>query len=494
MLLISHSDISDTGDAARLRAVERYRAADGTSNQVFARMATLAASIMGAPMAAVSIVDRERNWFLGVHGLEAVSDVPRLDGLCGSVIAGDIPRMVSDTLGDAGAKANRFVQRHGVRFYACAPIVDSAGHALGDVAVMDTEARFPTEDRLRMLDQIAVIVAEQLELRLAASDAMRAERRMLDAAEFARKDARADQQIAERARDAARRDRDDARSDRREAERGRRDAWLDRDSALRDRDLAERERDVIEQYASVLQRTLLPPLLPVIEGLALAAHYHPASSRPVGGDFYDVFALDDHRCAFFVGDVEGHGVNAAVATSLIRYTLRSAALHCPDPRDALTELNDVLLRELDARRFCTVLLGIVNRAHDGDGFQLQLATGGHQPALLLDPASRSAHPVRSTGGMFVGAVPDAAFESCSLRLRPGQTLLCYTDGIIEARRGANSFAQVAAGSVRRRTLRIGRRRPRQGVGDLNPEAGSRRRRSRARHDRTLTPWAGPPDR
>ena len=66
--------------------------------------------------------------------------------------------------------------------------------------------------------------------------------------------------------------------------------------------------------------SLLPPALPKIEGLLLASHYHPASPRRVGGDFYDLFPLGDNRWAFFVGDVEGHGVDAAVATSLIRYT------------------------------------------------------------------------------------------------------------------------------------------------------------------------------
>jgi sigma-B regulation protein RsbU (phosphoserine phosphatase) len=102
---------------------------------------------------------------------------------------------------------------------------------------------------------------------------------------------------------------------------------------------------------------LLPPSLPGIDGLSLASHYHPASPRQVGGYFYDVFALGDKRWAFFIGDVEGHGADAAVATSLIRYTLRSAALHYSDPTHALAELNSVLLRELDPRRFCTVLFG-----------------------------------------------------------------------------------------------------------------------------------------
>ena len=101
----------------------------------------------------------------------------------------------------------------------------------------------------------------------------------------------------------------------------------------------------------VLQRTLLPPSLPHVDGLALASYYYPASPRQVGGDFYDVFALGGNRWAFFIGDVQGHGTEAAAVTSLIRYTLRSAALHYSDPTDGLAELNSVLLREANPRRF-----------------------------------------------------------------------------------------------------------------------------------------------
>ena len=232
------------------------------------------------------------------------------------------------------------------------------------------------------------------------------------------------------------------------------DAELDRDSALRDRDFAEHDRDLIEEYASVLQRTLLPPSLPRMDGLTLAAHYHPASPREVGGDFYDVFAVGGNRSAFFIGDVEGHGADAAVATSLIRYTLRSLALHHSDPTRALAELNTVLLRESGRRRFCTVLLGMFEPHADGDGVEFTIATGGHPPALLLDPVSATVDQVRSRKGMLVGATPNATFHSCTVRLRQGQTLLFYTDGIIEARRGLKPFdeAALAAFALERASL------------------------------------------
>ena len=422
--------------------MERYRLPESTPGDVYDRIAGLAAQVFDAPIVTVSIVDRERNWFLAVRGFDAGRYLPRDQSLCASVVSGHIPHVVADVREHARAAENRFVRRHHVRAYACTPIVASDGHTLGTVAVLYTDARATTEDQLGVLQNLAAIVMAHLDVQQSGVEAVRAERRRGDAAEYASADARRDRDQAVSARDEARRDRNDAQSDRREAEAGRHDARQDRDSAIRDRDTAEHERDEIEEYATVLQRTLLPPLLPTVDGLSLGAHYHPASRRQVGGDFYDAFAVGDDRWAFFIGDVEGHGVEAAVATSLIRYTLRAAALHYRDPARGLAELNEVMLRELDSRRFCTVLFGTIE-PHAVDGVQITVATGGHPPALLLDPTSATATPIRSSGGMFVGAVASATFDACSVHLRPGQTLLLYTDGIIEARRGDDPFDEDA---------------------------------------------------
>jgi serine phosphatase RsbU (regulator of sigma subunit) len=402
----------DVADAARVRAVERYRILDVPPDEVFRRIAELAARACGTPMAKVSIVDHDRIWFMAVHGLDPeMRQVGHDEGLCAGVITDQIPHTVSDALNDPRTADNKFVRRHQIRFYACAPITTSDGHRLGTVTVMDSDVRDASEHEQALLDGLASIVMEQLEWRLASLRALHYERRLRDAAEDAR---------------------DDARVHRDEAE-------LDRDGAVRDRDIAERERDVIQEYATVLQQTLLPPSLPSVDGLELAAHYYPASPRQVGGDFYDVFGLGGNRWAFFIGDVEGHGVGAAVVTSLIRYTLRAAALHYPDPTDVLTELNAVLLREMQPRRFCTVLFGTLQPASDGDGFDVVIATGGHTPGLLLDSAAGTVGQVRSQGGMLVGAVSAATFDACHVHLRPGQTLLFFTDGIVEARRGATPF-------------------------------------------------------
>ncbi|BDB45079.1 MULTISPECIES: PP2C family protein-serine/threonine phosphatase [Mycobacterium] len=423
-------------ETARVQAFERYRLHETSPDPVLGRIAALAARLFGVPMALVSVVGGDRSCFLATHGLAGAPPAAGAEGLAASIGVAGQAASVEDALTDPRTAGNVFVQERRIRFYAQAPITTADNHRLGAVAVFDTEAGAASEEQLGLLGDLAALVMAQLDSRLSSLDDLRTERRQRDAAEFARDDARHD-------RDAAQLDRDDARRARDDAQLDRDDAIRTRDIAQHTRDVAEHERDLITQYANVLQRTLLPPSLPEIDGLELAAHYYPASPRQVGGDFYDVFALGDNRWAFFIGDVEGHGAEAAVATSLIRYTLRATALHFADPTDVLAELNTALLRELDPRRFCTALFGNLEPDPDGQGFDVTIATGGHPPALLLNPGNGSATQVRSAEGMLVGMTPKATFNSCRVRLRAGQTLLFYTDGIIESRQASPPFDEAS---------------------------------------------------
>ena len=200
-------------------------------------------------------------------------------------------------------------------------------------------------------------------------------------------------------------------------------------AARREADL---ERDRLARLAATLQRTLLPPALPVVPGLEVAAHYHPASADEVGGDFYDLFRLDDGRWGLFIGDVCGNGAGAAVVTSLARYTLRAAAVHDPDPVAVLTELNAALHRErLDpAHRFCSVVFGVLTPGAGGCG--VVLATGGHPPPVVIRSGGTAEYGY-DVGGQVVGLLPEASFVATALHLGPGDTLLLYTDGLSEAR-------------------------------------------------------------
>jgi phosphoserine phosphatase RsbU/P len=207
---------------------------------------------------------------------------------------------------------------------------------------------------------------------------------------------------------------------------------------LRARQEAELEGERLQLLVTTLQRSLLPPALPAVPGLQAAAHYHFASLNEVGGDFYDVFALGGDRWGLFLGDVCGKGAEAAAVTSMIRYTLRAAAVYDPDPAAVLNTLNTALREEYerDTGRFCTAIFGLLSR--DGDSFVLTLASGGHPAPLLIRAGVASYYPVR--GGPFIGVFDDAVFAATTIVLAPGDTLLLYTDGLIDARTGARTGA------------------------------------------------------
>lgn len=200
---------------------------------------------------------------------------------------------------------------------------------------------------------------------------------------------------------------------------------------LRARRAAEQEQARVTELARTLQRTLLPPVLPTVPGLSVAAHYHPASVDQVGGDFYDLFPLPGDRWGLFVGDVCGKGATAAAFTSLTRYTLRSAAVYDDDPVVVLRNLNAVLHQERRDPRFCTVVFGILAPSPQGR-CTVTLASGGHPPALLVGADGSVAYQ-HMPGGQLLGIIPDVRVATTVVHMVKGDTLLLYTDGLTEAR-------------------------------------------------------------
>lgn len=205
---------------------------------------------------------------------------------------------------------------------------------------------------------------------------------------------------------------------------------------LAERQRAESERSRAQELADTLRRALLPPALTPPKGLDAAAHYH-AASADITGDFYDLFPLSSTRSGLFIGDVCGKGVDAAVITSLTRYTLRSAAVHEHDPIAMLQNLDTVLDQErnLGPMRFCTVIMGVITAR--ANGFDVEMASGGH-PAPLLLSRDGTARYVDTTGGQAVGLTQSPHFVSTKVRLEAGDVLLLYTDGLTEASVGLGS--------------------------------------------------------
>ena len=211
---------------------------------------------------------------------------------------------------------------------------------------------------------------------------------------------------------------------------------------LRARRAADEERERLQHLATTLQLTLLPPVLPHVPGLETAAYYHSAAAEEVGGDFYDLFPLDQDRWGFFLGDVCGKGPTAAAVTSLLRYTLRATAVYESDPVSVLTALDDGLRRQRGPgeRGWCTVVFGLLTPLDAG--FRVTLASGGHPPALVLRVGGE-VEALDTAGGQPVGLLAEARFVAAGTVLAPGDALVLHTDGLTEARRPDGSMIDEA---------------------------------------------------
>ena len=156
-----------TNEDERMEAVRRYDVLDTPPDGTFDRITRLAAQAFDAPISIISIVDHDRIWFKSHHGLDA-SEIGRDPGLCASAICQYEPWLVSDAKLDPRTLDNPLVVGElGLRFYVGVPLTTSAGHNLGTLNVIDVEPREASEVQLSTLRDLAAIVVDELELRLA---------------------------------------------------------------------------------------------------------------------------------------------------------------------------------------------------------------------------------------------------------------------------------------------------------------------------------------
>ncbi|MFD3546524.1 SpoIIE family protein phosphatase [Streptomyces sp. NPDC058655] len=184
-----------------------------------------------------------------------------------------------------------------------------------------------------------------------------------------------------------------------------------------------------------LQSGLLLPRVPAVPGTDIAAHYHPAGEGlDIGGDFYDVFPLDDGTWAFMLGDVCGRGASAATTTALVRHTARAVAPLLPGPEAVVRAVNKALLDRPSSHGtgFVTLVYGHLNPVAGG-GLDLTFVRAGHTHPLLIG-AGHTPRAVASDG-LLLGITRAPDLTARHIRLQPSESLLLYTDGITEARDG-----------------------------------------------------------
>ncbi|MGH9210728.1 MAG: SpoIIE family protein phosphatase [Acidimicrobiales bacterium] len=204
------------------------------------------------------------------------------------------------------------------------------------------------------------------------------------------------------------------------------------------------------EVARALQDSLLPGVLPDVPGLEFGARYRPAGQGlDVGGDFYDAFQADENWWVFAVGDVCGHGVEAASLTGLARHTIRSAAMSGVMPSAVLGHLNRMLLQHTAEQaasydadvpmtpRFCTVLVGAVQPTRDG--VDIIICSAGH-PLPLVRRSTDAVTPV-GVPGTLLGVTEDVTLTDTVVHLAPNEALVCYTDGLTDRRHDRRTFGE-----------------------------------------------------
>jgi sigma-B regulation protein RsbU (phosphoserine phosphatase) len=370
-----------TDEAQRLAAVRRYAVLDTPPDGAFERITSLAARLFDVPISIVSIVDADRIWFKSHHGVD-VEQVDREPGLCASAVLQSGPWLVNDARNDPRTLANPLVAGElGLQFYAGVPLTTHDGHNLGTLCIIDQQPRELTDAQVASLSDLAQVVMDELELRLAARRTVELESQL---------------------------------------------------------------RRGAEDIARTLQRSLLPPRVPEIPGLDIAARYHVANADQVGGDFYDVIPDEAGGCAVVVGDACGKGTAAAALTGTARWVLRATVTEPWTPAAALARLNTVLVRaHADDGDYCTAALLAFAPAHDGQT-TVTVGLAGH-PHPLLVRADGSIERIGQTCPV-VGWSLEASFAESATTMSSGDVLVLFTDGTLEvvAGHGATDDHQVRA--------------------------------------------------
>ena len=197
----------------------------------------------------------------------------------------------------------------------------------------------------------------------------------------------------------------------------------------------ERERLIREMMlAQEMQRKLLPQTLPQFSSGELSASSTPAFE--VGGDYYDVARLDEHRLGIIVGDVSGKGVSAAFYMSEVKGIFQSLSKLYPSPKTFVEKANEALMGSFDKRSFISLIYAIV----DFQTGKVLLVRAGHCPLLLVSRQQGSYVRPRGMGlGLGNGIVFSSSIEEETIQLHEGDVCVLYTDGVTEARRGDEEF-------------------------------------------------------
>jgi sigma-B regulation protein RsbU (phosphoserine phosphatase) len=182
------------------------------------------------------------------------------------------------------------------------------------------------------------------------------------------------------------------------------------------------------ETARQIQSSILPASVPELENLRIAASYHPMTA--VAGDFYQFVRSDNKHLGILVADVSGHGVPAALISSMIKVGMQSVAVHADDPAQVLGGLNRILSSEAHGQFASAAYVWI-----DTENREAVYSAAGHPPLLCWRNKRGKMQRIESNGLLF-GVEPDSEYPVCSVPLEPSDRLLLYTDGVTETQNAA----------------------------------------------------------
>jgi phosphoserine phosphatase RsbU/P len=203
---------------------------------------------------------------------------------------------------------------------------------------------------------------------------------------------------------------------------------------LRTRDKAAAEQAEWD-FATDLQLAGLPQDFPAFpDRTEFDLHAGMVTAKEVGGDLYDFFLLTPHRLAFVVADAAGKGLPAAIFITLARTLLRAAAQRLADPAVCLSTANALLCIDNPTLMFATAFYGIL----DTETGEIHYANAGHNPPYMLR-GSGKVDVVPGAGSMALGVIEDMSYQTQRIRLAPGDSLVCFSDGVTEATNAAGAL-------------------------------------------------------
>jgi sigma-B regulation protein RsbU (phosphoserine phosphatase) len=369
----------------RLAALRALELLDTPPEDRFDRVTRLLTQLFRVPMAFISLVDHDRQWFKASSGL-TVLETPRSVSFCGHAILSDETFEVSDALLDERFRDNPMVMGEPfIRFYAGQPLHGPTGQKVGTLCIADRSPRSLDSNERRALRELGAIVERELGL----IEVVTLQKELLEA----------------RARAA-------------EAERERRRAL---------EQLVESQRQLVRELdqASAYVRTLLPE--PIGSGpVQTRWRFEPSSA--LGGDSFGYEWLDEDHFAAYLLDVSGHGVGAALLTVSVVNAIRARALGGVDFRDpgaVLRALNAAFPMERHDGKYFTIWYGVYRRSDR----RLVFASAAHPSPLLTRPG---AGPLELGDPDFgIGILPDVAYGAEEVEVPAGSRLDLFSDGVFE---------------------------------------------------------------